>query len=158
MKKILLATIVITCFMIGCKKYQCEQPYQSNEIPVLKTNNYNSCKAVCMNYKYLICGSEASFPYWSHEGDTIMVCGYIYEDWDGDRHLFPIVDSPNNANEREFLLHINSIGSSVQLPEEVDVSKKCYIRGRLAFDPLYTNGGSYYMIPVIGDIQDLFFE
>ena len=158
MKKILLAAIALSCFMIGCKRYQCEQPYQSNEIPVLKTNDYNSCEAVCKNYTYLICSGEDSFPYRSHEGDTIMVCGYIHEDWDGNRHLFLIVDSPNNENEHKFLLNINTLGSSEQLPEEVDISRKCYIRGRLAFGPLRTNGGPYYMIPVIADIQELFFE
>ena len=157
MKKLLLAIIVLSCFLTGCKK-QCEQPFQPNEIPALKTNDYNSCEAVCKNYYYLLCdGNQNEFPYWSRQGDTIMVCGYIYEDWDGNRHLFAIVDSPNNASERKFLLHINTIGSSVQLPEEVDISKKCYIRGRLAFEPLYSSG-PYYMIPVIADIQELLFE
>jgi hypothetical protein len=157
MRKVILALMVTGCFLTGCKK-QCVQPFQPDEIPALKTNDYNSCEAVCKNYTFLICGGETSFPYWSHKGDTIMVCGYIYEDWDGSRHLFPIVDSPNNVNEHKFLLYINTNGSSVQLPEEVDMSKKCYIKGRLNFNALYTNGGPYYMIPAIGDIQELFFE
>ena len=148
---------MLSCFLTGCKK-QCVQPFQSNEIPALKTNDYNSCEAVCKNYTYLICGSEGSFPYWSHQGDTIMVCGYMHERWDGNSHLFLLFDSSNNADENKFYLNIDTYGFSVQLPEEVDMSKKCYIKGRLNFNALYTNGGPYYMIPAIGDIQELFFE
>ena len=154
MRKILLATIVIFCLFCGCKK-QCVQPYQSDEIPALKANDYNSCAAVCKNYTYLICGSEASFPYWSHEGDTIMVCGYI-SDWDGESLLLPLYDSPDHTNP-ECCINVG-LYNYPTAPEEIDVSKKCYIRGCLFFNSLYTNGKPYYMVPVIGDVQEIFFE
>lgn len=153
MRKILLATIVIFCLFCGCKK-QCVQPYQSDEIPALKTNDFNSCEAVCKNYTYLICGDEASFPYWSHIKDTIMVCGYI-SNWDGESSLLPLFDSPEPSNH-EFCIHVRLYNYPI-IQEEIDVSKKCYVRGRLFFKPRYTNG-AYYMVPEIGDVQELFFE
>ena len=154
MRKILLATIVIFCLFCGCKK-QCVQPYQSDEIPALKTNDFNSCEAVCKNYTYLICGDEASFPYCSHIKDTIMVCGYI-SNWDGESLLLPLFDSPEPSNP-EFCVYVELYNYPI-VEEEINVSKKCYVRGRLFFNSLYTNGGPYYMVPVIGDVQELFFE
>ena len=122
----------------------------------MKPNDYNPCEAICKNYTYRICdGNQNEFPYWSHQGDTIMVCGYMSEHWDGDRGLFCLFDSPNNRDEHEIGVHINTYGSYVQLPEEVDISKKCYIKGRLDFN---TIGEPADIIPVIGDIQELFFE
>ena len=155
MKRLFLLILVATfCLLTGCKK-QCEQPYKSKEIPKLKQNDYNSCEAVCKNYTYLICGSEASYPYWSHKGDTIMVYGYIFDGWGGNRSHFPL---SNSTISHDILLYINAYDSPVQLPEEFDMSKKCYIKGRLDFHPLNTNGGPYLMTPVIHDIQELFFE
>ena len=158
MKKFVLAIIVLSCFMTGCKK-QCVQPYQTNEIPTLKQDDYNSCEAIHKNFSYQLCnGNQNEFPYWSYQGDTIMICGYLYEYWDGNRDLFTLFDSPDNAREHELLIHIHFIGSPAQLPEEFDISKKCYIKGRLDFEPLYTNGSAYSIKPIIGDIQEVFFE
>lgn len=84
-----------------------------------------------------------------------MVYGYIFDGWDGNRSMFSL---SNRTIGHDFLLNINLYYSPAQLPEEIDMSKKCYIKGRLDFNPLYTNGGPYYMVPVIHDIQELFFE
>lgn len=159
MRKILLAITVFSCFLTGCKRYQCEPLFNQNEIPLLKPNDYNSCEAICKNYHYRLCdGNQNEYPYWSHQGDTIMICGYMHEYWDGNRGHFLLFDSPNNANEYLFCININTYGSLVQLPEDVDISKKCYIKGRLYFTPLHTNGGPVDIMPVIGDIQEMYFE
>ena len=75
MKKILLATIVLSCFLLGCIK-DCGLGKMSKETPALKKNDYNSCRAVCENLTYYICERTPDFPYWDNIGDTIMVCGY----------------------------------------------------------------------------------
>lgn len=155
MRKILFAIIVLSCCLTGCRRYQCEPLFKENEIPALKANDYNSCEAIYKNYTYLICGGEASFPYWSHKGDTIMVCGYVSY-WDGKSLKLPLCDSPEYTNP-EFGIYVHLYNYSIIL-EEIDVSKKCYVRGRLFFNPLYTNGDSYYIVPVIGDVQEIFFE
>lgn len=157
MKKIFLAIVLIACVLTGCNRH-CGQYYRSSEIPALKTDDYNSCKAVCMNYSYRVCGGESDYEYMSHAGDTIMVCGYISENWDGDRCLIPLCDYPNNSNEHRFIVHVNLYRYPIELlPEEIDISKKCYVTGVLGFEELYTNGGPYDVIPVIYDVQEVFF-
>ena len=84
-----------------------------------------------------------------------MVYGYIFDGWGGNRSHFPL---SNSTISHDILLYINAYDSPAQLPEEIDMSKKCYIKGRLDFFPLNTNGGPYLMTPVIHDIQELFFE
>jgi len=154
MRKLVLAIIVLSCFLTGCRK-QCVQPYKTNEIPELKANDYNSCEAIDKNYTYLICGGEASFPYWSHKGDTIMVCGYVSY-WDGKSLNLFLCDSPEYTSP-EIGIYIQLYNYPIEL-EEIDVSKKCYVKGRLFFNSLHTNGGSYYIVPAIGDVQEIFFE
>lgn len=157
MRKIFLAIVLIACVLTGCNRH-CGQYYRSSEIPALKTDDYNSCKAVCMNYSYRVCGEESDYEYMSHAGDTIMVCGYISENWEGDRGLLPLCDYPDNSNEHRFVLHVNLYGYPIELlPEEIDISKKCYVTGVLCFDELYTNGGPYDVIPIINNVQELFF-
>lgn len=157
MKKIFLAIVLIACVLTGCNRH-CGQYYRSSEIPALKTDDYNSCKAVCMNYSYRVCGEESDYEYMSHAGDTIMVCGYLSENWDGNRSLMPLCDYPDNSNEHRFVLHVNLYGYPIELlPEEIDISKKCYVTGVLCFDGLYTNGGPYDVIPIINNVQELFF-
>ena len=84
-----------------------------------------------------------------------MVYGYIFDGWDGDRIQFCL---SNRIIGHDILLPIDAYDSPAQLPEEIDMSKKCYIKGRLDFEHLPTNGGPYLMVPVIQDIQELFFE
>ena len=143
MRKIFLAIVLIACVLTGCNRH-CGQYYRSSEIPALKTDDYNSCKAVCMNYSYRVCGEESDYEYMSHAGDTIMVCGYISENWEGDRGLLPLCDYPDNSNEHKFVLHVNLYRCPELLPEEIDISKKCYVTGVLGFNNLYLNGGSHY--------------
>ena len=84
-----------------------------------------------------------------------MVYGYIFDGWDGDRSMFSL---SNRTIGHDILLSIVAYDSPAQLPEEIDMSKKCYIKGRLGFHSLPTNGGPYLMAPEIHDIQELFFE
>lgn len=157
MKKIFLAIVLIACVLTGCNRH-CGQYYRSIEIPALKTDDYNSCKAVCMNYSYRVCGEESDYEYMSHAGDTIMVCGYLSENWDGNRSLMPLCDYPDNSNEHRFVLHVNLYGYPIELlPEEIDISKKCYVTGVLGFDNLYLNGGSYYDVCPEIFAQEVFF-
>lgn len=81
--------MALVCLLLGCTK-QCGFRFRSNDTPALKQGDYNSCEAINRNYCYLVCGShsEVDYPYWANDGDTIMVCGYFYKDWHGDRNHF----------------------------------------------------------------------
>lgn len=158
MKKLLLAVLVLSCFLTGCKKQCGGFRYMSNETPALKKNDYNSCRAICENLTYLVCGNnyETDFPYWDNDGDTIMVCGYLYEDWDGNRNDFILFDSPNNANEHTICVNVQNTLQA--MPEEIDISKKCYIKGHLYFRALHLGFGSYPIVPFVYDVYDVYFE
>lgn len=156
MKKILLAMALVLFVLSGCDKTGgCQQPFLQEEIPELITEGYNTCKAVVKNYKYLICdGQLGNYPYWSHEGDTIKVCGYIYKEWNGD-HLMPLFDSPDNQIG-QYYLYIDLVGT---FSDDFDISEKCYIEGKLYFNPLFTNSGNYYIVPeLFCDARNIFFE
>lgn len=157
MRKILLVLIAIVCLLTGCSK-QCGFRYKTDKNPALKKNDYNSCEAIYENYTYLVCGhySEVDFPYWENEGDTIMVCGYFSENWDGDRNHFALFDSPNNAYERVNCIEV--FYASTALPMEINISKKCYVMGRLSFNPLCNSFGSYPIVPEIIGVYDIYFE
>ena len=146
MKKILLAMALTLLVLPGCDKIGgCQQPFSQEEIPELTLEGYNTCEAVVKNYKYLICdGQLGNYPFWSHEGDTIKVCGYFYEGWDGG-NLLPLYDCPDNQIGQLCLY----IGLAGILPDGFVTSKKCYIEGVLCFNPLYTNSGNYYIVPEI---------
>ena len=157
MRKLFFAIIVLSCFLTGCKK-DCGFPYMSNDTPALKQNDYNSCEAIYRNYYYLVCRgySEVDYPYWANDGDTIMVCGYFPKDWDGDRNNFILFDSPDNANETTFCVSV--FDASPKLPEEIDISKKCYIKGHLFFNILHLSFGNYPIVPCINGFYDVTFE
>ena len=157
MRKLLLAIIVFSCFLTGCNK-QCGFRYISSETPALKKNDYNSCRAIYENLTYLVCDNyyETDFPYWENNGDTIMVCGFFYENWDGDRDNFFLFDSPNNAHERKICINVQHVLPA--MPEEIDISKKCYIKGHLSFHALHHSFGSYPIVPFVYDVYDVYFE
>jgi hypothetical protein len=154
----MLAFMATAFLLTGCTK-DCGFLYLSNDTPALKKNDYNSCEAIVRNLAYKACGRDGyyAFPYWANEQDTIMVCGYLYEywDWAGDRDHFALYDSPNNANEHFILVEIKH--ASYFLPEEIDISKKCYIKGRLYFSPINCFGG-WDIRPYIYGVYDLHFE
>ena len=157
MKKIVFALTILVCILTGCTK-DCGFRYLSNDTPALKQNDYNSCEAIYSNYYYLVCGShhEVDFPYWANEMDTIMVCGYFPENWNGDRNNFDLFDSPDNANKSTFC--VNVLEASPALPEEIDISKKCYVKGHLFFNVLRGSFGSYPIVPYVYGVYDVHFE
>ena len=157
MRKMTLAIMATACLLTGCTK-DCGFRYLSNDTPALKQNDYNSCEAIYRNYYYLVCGShsEADFPYWANEMDTIMVCGYFPENWNGDRNNFVLFDSPDNANESTLCVNVSD--ASPVLPEEIDISKKCYVKGHLFFNVQRHGFGSYPIVPCINGVYDVTFE
>ncbi len=154
MRKILVALMALVCLLLGCTK-QCGFRFRSNDTPALKQGDYNSCEAINRNYCYLVCGShsEVDYPYWANDGDTIMVCGYFYKDWHGDRNHFSLYDTPDN----QYKFGIQVFEASRMLPEEIDISKKCYIKGRLSFFVLQNSFGSS-IEPEINGVYDVRFE
>ena len=152
MKKNLYFTFMVVFALTGCiKDNACKQPHSQEEIPELNTEGYNTCETIVENFTFLICdGQHGSFPYWSHEGDTIKVCGYIHkEHWQFGGSPLPLYDGNPESQD------LDIVGV---LPETPDVSKKCYVEGLLYFNPHYTNGSRYTIVPSIVSIKEFVFE
>lgn len=160
MKKYLLVMALALFVLSGCHKNSgCQQPFTPEEIPELNADGYNTCEAIYKNYTYLICGSEANYPYWSHKGDTISVCGYLAERWNGDLNLLPLYDRSDNLDHHKYGIYVSLDDEEIEmLIDNIDFTRKCYVTGRLMFYSLYTNGDSYYMTPGISDVKMIFFE
>ena len=159
-KKTLLAMALVLFVLSGCNKTDgCQQPFSQEEIPEL-IKGYNTCETIYKNYTYLICdGMLESYPYWKHEGDTIKVCGYLYERWEGDRSLLPLYDYADNLVEHECCIHVRLDADGIaMLPNHIDNTKKCFVTGQLAFNILYTNGGPYYVVPCLSNVKGIYFE
>ena len=157
MRKMMLAFMTTVCLLTGCTKH-CGFRFMLSDTHALKKDDYNSCEAIYRNYYYVVCGShsEVDYPYWANDGDTIMVCGYFPKDWDGNRNNFVLFDSLDNANEST--LCISVFDASPVLPEEIDISKKCYLKGHLFFNIQRHGFGSYPIVPCINGVYDVAFE
>lgn len=159
-KKIIASVMLAIVVMAGCKKQKCDTSlYKPDEIPALVEEGYNTCEAVIKNFSFVACGNEIDQYYWSHSGDTIKVCGYLPNNWDGNRNAFTLSDNPNNPEERICKLpcFLSEIGLNM-LPEEIDMHKKCFVKGQLVLFPLHTNSGPYPVVPHLNNIQEIHFE
>ncbi len=146
--------LLVTLALIGCKK-KCNEPlFKPSEVPALTTEGYNTCEAVNKNYTYIVCGDEHDYPYWSHSGDTILVCGYLPKNWSGDRSIVYLLDSPGTIPTNEYTLVVKTLNEAYsQWPVEVDKTKKCYIKGKLRCESLYTNSAPILIEPVVYVIE-----
>ena len=161
MKNIISITMLVIGILtlIGCNEKSCNpRQFSPKETPAL-VDGYNTCEAIVKNFSYNRCQGENELLYKSHEGDTIRICGYIYEYWDGGND-FLLFDNPDNGTNHRY-----GVSISYRLPDSVDISKRCFITGRLGFN-LLTLGGGYLepwqpwgsMAPVINNVQDIYFE
>ncbi len=84
------------------------------------------------------------YPYYSREGDTVRVCGWIAHDGDlsvaediGDSTLvqFDILDDSLSAMNAGRLTSFYHIEGKKQLMDSIDRERKCYIDGVITFSP-----------------------
>lgn len=156
MKKLMLYMILFSITLVGCIKQKdchygmtynlttkdCECiNYAPEEIPELSQNEYNSIGVVNKNFHYLV-KKDADYPFYSHEGDTIHVYGWVFE------------ANPTASEEKGYYLIDQPsvpIGSSCEaLPLHnleqyfgtFDGEEKCFVKGILEFPKSATDGGS----------------
>jgi len=150
-KSLLVITLAISVLTSCHKNSGCTYPFAQEEIPELTTDGYNTCEAIVRNFTYR-CNDFRDYPYWSCEGDTIKVCGYIHK-----KH-FGIVNSPlplydGESDNHDLFIHY----VSGQLPDTIDYTKKCYVEGILFFNIEYEMGKSP-IVPKIYPIRAIHFE
>lgn len=138
--------VVVTLFFISCNKWDlgpCEQIYDSQKLPELSNENYNSCDDVLINFCYMnrFHAPQKWFdkydnnPYKKNIGDTVRVTGYIghfgwVKYWEGKWTCTLCDDSTGVKPEG-----IDIQGADTTLLKGVDLSKKCYVVSTITFEP-----------------------
>lgn len=115
------------------KQCECVQYLNSAEAPALKHNDYNSILAINQNFYYASVDNQ-DYPYYSHEGDTLMFYGnvgrieYSYPDSTWVRLTF--IDAGGGYGVGRSL-EAECLTSQL---EGLDISDLCYASGILTFD------------------------
>jgi hypothetical protein len=109
--------------------------YTQDDIPELLPDEYNSVGVVNKNFHYLV-KEDWEYPYYSHEGDTILVYGWVWEAHPvaSNEIIYVLIDQPSVP-----------IGSSSHALQVVDleqfigicsIEEKCFVKGVLEFPRL----------------------
>lgn len=147
MKEYMFFMILLLITFFGCAKQKecrygktynpatkdCEcTNYTLEDIPELSTNEYNSIGVVNKNFLYLVKRDE-DYPYYSHEGDTILVYGWVFEayqvasDWNGyyliDQPLVPVGSSCETLPLNNLEHYLGTFNGE----------EKCFVKGILEF-------------------------
>lgn len=148
MKRIrFIVCFVVAVVFLGCAKTKvchygttysedtkdCECLNNAQEdIPELLQDEYNSIGVVNKNFIYLV-KEDSEYPYYSHEGDTILVYGWVWEAHPvaSDEKHYCLIEQPSVP-----------VGSScgtlqvVDLEQYIgtfDLEEKCFVKGVLEF-------------------------
>lgn len=116
------------------KQCECVQLLDIENAPALKHNDYNTVLAVNENFYYASLDNQ-DYPYYSHEGDTVMFYGnvggmvsYSYPDctWVG----FTVYDTNGGFGVGRSLT-VECLAAQL---EGIDLTSQCYVTGVLSFD------------------------
>lgn len=159
-----LLLIVVSFVLISCKEKQevcqcdadqaynaetgacdCMQPFPESERPALLANDYNSWSAVKKHFTYKVrYKCPETYPYFSHEGDTLLLCGWIDHtplekrvySKDSSFVKISLLDDASSAVLKTSSNDDRYIACPVQLLEKIEVDKKVYVKGTLTFNRL----------------------
>lgn len=156
--------VVFSCLtMIGCQK-PCKQIYDQSEKPEIKKDEYNSCNAILANYIYVIDNAN-DFPYWEHQGDTVKVCGWVWNERNLNYKILYLTDNPKDTiKDCENTGIALGVFGLEEFPSDFDVSKKCYVTGKLWFYGIAPGGDGNpnkrycYHYPVNINVISMYFE
>ena len=134
-----IAILFLVAFC-GCY-HNCESPFP--DAPALNANEYNSCNTVMGKYTHPV-KQMRNYPYWSDEGDTIKVCGWIEHSYgnpikatDSLDLMFFMSDDSINALDPSYHGGGLPFESAVYLMDSIDLEKECYIIGTISFNPKF---------------------
>ena len=135
MRRVFVYFIFVTCCftMVNCQK-QCRQRFNQRHKPEIKKDEYNSCDVILRNfYVFEDMLGEGPSILSEHNGDTLMVCGWVCNrsnNQPSDPVIF-ISDGPRdtirNHSWGDYRLMISGLNG---LPSDFSYSKKCYVIGK----------------------------
>jgi hypothetical protein len=148
--KIILSFILFAIAFSACEKIKIPKDVKS-----IDWRNYNDVYDVFWNY-YTLCSEIKK----GDEDKIIKVYGWIYPQWGGGLILG---DRPNKVNEREYpWIDIRASVLATELQAKLDtcdLTKKCFVEGKLTFNELYTQLGCK-SVPeiIIENTDDIYFK
>ena len=155
MKKLSMCFTAILLLLSACEK-DCKINYPKNLKPI-DWENYNDVYTVYWNYK-----SDCQ-EIRKDENKDIMVSGWIHNFNGFSRLDFELGDTPDE-NHTPCILITTSVGDVPYEGLEVilkldtcDLSKKCFIKGKLLFYQPFSDGMSYPAI-YFNDANNIYFE
>lgn len=152
MRKYLLLMVLLLGFL-GCTSHfpeKCEQLYETQQIPALSKDSYNTCDAVFLNYAYFVRWNDVNGylehypnPFESLMQDTVMMCGFIkhfygkpFDYADDNWWMCSMTDDSISAMDPE-----NHIGGTILVQgkdkavlNEINDMRKCYLIGIMTYD------------------------
>ena len=175
MKRIIIAFTALLLLFAACKeKYDCKMDHPKDLKPI-DWENYNDVYTVYWNF-FCFCSKVKENPL----NREIMVCGWIFQGVEGkypfDNLYFTLI-----SNEEDiFWWNCSTRGKGVVIRpyckdsngnfidprdslrikfDTTDITKKCFIKGRLGFECLNTDGCSMAVPEIIlEDINNIYFE
>ncbi len=134
---VICLTVIVTA---GCGKSGNCSKYNQVEKPELIKDDYNTCKAVNLNFTFAV-RNKTEYPYWSCEGDTLWVHGYlrllgqmVFRDenyW--NVQLFDEADTTSVSNSLPYFVNAGIPVEMIEM-DTVDLSCRCYLKGVLTFN------------------------
>ena len=161
--------IVIAIFSISCHK-QCYNKLKNTDIPTLSDTGYNTCNAIFYNYSLV---TESANETEHYDGQNVKICGWFMHP-NGICHV-ALTDNPNWAGKDYINYDMDYDGTYETIycnfsyqptlfpnADSVDLTKKCYVIGKLHMIQLPTGEGRnisqcLFYDPEI-NVTDLYFE
>ena len=133
-------SVLVLSFIVGCNKLGNCKKYNQGEKPVLLKDDYNTCKTITRNFTYAV-RNKSEYPYWSSEGDTLWVYGYMkplgqMEFRDESYWNIRLFDEADAASMNDYSSYFINAGIPIEMVEmdTVNLSCRCYLKGLLTFD------------------------
>lgn len=110
-------------------KCECIQEWDSDDAPALSHNDYNTCYTVLSHFYYASVGNK-DYPYYSHEGDTIMCCGYANKIYYAENGAWAQISMSDDSLAQSGIIWLEV--DSLRL-HSIDIRQKCFVKGTLSF-------------------------
>lgn len=141
MRKYWLIFTTAVFFLAGCHQRMEYEPCETKDKSgiLFSDTGWNTSHTISEYFSYLISGEDwqpGSNEYEQYNGMTVKVCGWIFNDQDGYwPGRFYFTDNPLYSTSSDFGAHVREllISYNGDFPEDMDITKKCYVVGTLGF-------------------------
>lgn len=102
--------------------------WDADNIYPLSGNHYNSISSVRRNFDYYV-KSISDYPYFAHNGDTVLTWGFIIGDDENHLYEFPVIPIGGNGSPYLDIVGFNFF-------DNIDICDTFYVTGVIEFPSL----------------------